>query len=94
MRDKFVVHTPTKEEYDLLMEWAHEQGITWCSGDSAISKNNYSNYGKEMAITFGTRKGMSFANTAHFLYTPEFGPVIPFEQFAEEEGIYSSDDFF
>jgi hypothetical protein len=50
--DKVVMHCKTKEEAESFCQYLHENGKTWCNGDSYIGRTYWDSNGEMMAYRF------------------------------------------
>ncbi len=62
-----IIHTPTQENYDALMQILDTKGYRWVNGDSLLSDNAYHIYGKETCIDIALKTGVTHGDRVSFL---------------------------
>lgn len=77
-----VIHAVTREDYDLIMQWAEKEGYTWYGGQLPTDVVNF--YFPDIGIYLNARKQLEYSRIGYF------------EENAKREGwtILSMEEFF
>jgi hypothetical protein len=97
MGDKFVVCTPTQEEYNRLMEWAEAEGFAWSNRPATQKTSNYDAYKERTAVCLQRgRNRLSYAPVEYFRAEPRNYPeILSFGEFCQQADVrVLPDDFF
>jgi hypothetical protein len=99
MEKDVIVSCDTREDYNLLMEWADENGYHWWGGGKPDSVKCYHQQDGGYGIRFmPAGKGMEHSDTDWWRKQEcMYGEVVLFEDFAAEHGFLPSrlpDDYF
>jgi hypothetical protein len=96
--ERYVVSFEGREEYDLLIKWADNQGYKWLGGSPVRMVDVYKTRDKPYAVSIKPDKHLGHAALAWYkAHGNIHGPIVSFEEFAIEEGIYTNalpDDYF
>lgn len=57
-----IIHCPTKELFDKLMQIAHERNIRWASGACAFDEDVYDRYGEQTCCYISPGYGMRYGS--------------------------------
>ena len=81
---KQAINTQTQAEYDALMRWYEEKGIRWLTA-AATQHNYWPTYGIGTAVLEDRDATITWESL--WYYKGQGYEIIPFTQFAKENGI-------
>ena len=80
---KSVVHTPTKEQWEKVLQVLDKQGKKWAN--LLFCEKQWSSYKEESCICFNDKFGVSFGSKGYYEGEENY-KTLSFDQFMEEEG--------
>ena len=82
---EIAVHVPTQEDYDWLMKYLDDKGITWVSGEPTWEGNEWEKYSNTTSINFKEERGISFSP---YSFYKKYGyEIITLDEYKRREGL-------
>lgn len=84
--EDYVIHTPTREEYDTLMQYFEGEEYIWMGGRHLTELDAFTNYGSKTCV-FPTSRTKELQYSPKDYYKDESYGILTMEEFYTAQGL-------